>query len=323
MQLTRREWLKFGALLAVAPELGSAWAETSVAADQNAWVVDGLSNFHAIYDNEITRADFFPFLQNVYHLYPEQALHRLIAASTASNASDRAIYLDVQKHLKAVKPLLGDVRYSLPALKKQKKEMSQQTLQLLGNNRKIDGYLEVGTTGRYISALKPHIQLSGDTILLHTDKPSFSPVDIAERGQISPLGRFVPLNDYAAITPADIADGSLDLVTNFIGFHHAPSERLDGFVASLHRVLRPGGRMIVRDHDVDSAHMNHVVALAHDVFNMGLHAEWQSNQQEIRHFTSLAQLRSYLESHGFRSSPQTLYQAGDPTHNALMVFTRV
>jgi SAM-dependent methyltransferase len=120
-----------------------------------------------------------------------------------------------------------------------------------------------------------------------------------------------------------VPDRSLDLVANYIGFHHSPLPKLDAFVASLHRVLRPGGRMIVRDHDVNSPAMNRMVALAHDVFNMGLGTPWPMNQGELRHFTSIAELVAYLEARGFKGDGRRLLQQGDPTQNALMVFARV
>ncbi|MCM1167249.1 MAG: class I SAM-dependent methyltransferase, partial [Ruminococcus sp.] len=41
------------------------------------------------------------------------------------------------------------------------------------------------------------------------------------------------------------ADGSFDVVTCSMSFHHYPNP--EKFFASLHRVLRPGGRLILRD----------------------------------------------------------------------------
>jgi hypothetical protein len=68
--------------------------------------------------------------------------------------------------------------------------------------------------------------------------------------------------------------------------------------------------------------MNRMVALAHDVFNMGLGADWAVNRQEIRNFTSLAQLTVYLARFGFKRAPGTIFQGGDPTRNALMLFVK-
>jgi SAM-dependent methyltransferase len=323
----RRDALKwvtlFGALLALDGALPVAAQAAALSGAQNGYALQQSSNFKAVYGNPQLKAAFYQFLQNVYHLYPEQRFHQLIAEVSAAGDNDRDIYRLAQTRLGEIKPVLGDVRYALPALAQQKREMAREMLGLLGPARKIDGYMEIGTTGRYISQFRSELELKGDLVLLHTDAAGYSPVDLAERGRLFKLGRFVALNDYAPVPAAQVADGSLDLISNFIGFHHSPPDHLDGFVRSLHRALRPGGRMIVRDHDVSSGDMNRMVALAHDVFNMGLGADWSLNQAEIRNFTSIAQLTAYLEQRGFKSTGKQTYQPGDPTHNALMEFVRV
>lgn len=329
----RRTLLKLAAVFAGCMALGRGIAmdksprveaQTQRANDaQNGWAVDGSSNFKAVYGDPQMKAAFLLFLTNVYHLFPEDRFHRLIEETTRAAGSDKEIYVWVQARIPEIKPMLGDFRYALPALSKQKAEMTAQTLELLGPARNIDGYMEIGTTGRYAGRIRSAIDLKGDLLLVNTDEPGYSPADIAERGGIGKVGRFVALKDYAPVPSSEVKEGSLDLVSNFIGFHHSPLPKLDPFVRSLHRVLRPGGRMIVRDHDVSSPQMNRMVALAHDVFNMGLGTEWAANQQELRHFTSLAQLDAYLGERGFKSDGRKLFQDGDPTRNALMVFTRV
>ena len=335
MDANRRTMLKLAAVFAaaLALERGHAMDASPRKADgaggpprpgggglHNGYAIGGTSNFKAVYGDPKLKAEFLLFLVNVYNLYPEDRFHKLIDEISLAQSSDRDVYRLVQSRLGDIRPLLADVRLALPALAKQKKEMARQTVDLLGAGRAINGYMEIGTTGRYISRIQSEIELRGDLVLVNSDAPGYSPTDIVERGQLTRIGRFVPLNDYA---PVAVPEASLDLITNFIGFHHSPPERLEPFMKSLHRALRPGGRMIVRDHDVDSPRMNRMVALAHDVFNMGLGTEWAVNQAEIRLFTSLQQLAGQLERTGFRKDPKALYQPGDPTQNALMIFTRV
>jgi SAM-dependent methyltransferase len=330
----RRRLLKLAGLVAAAmaanrgfamdaPPRGDSAAAQAGSGDFNVHALAGSSNFKAIYGDPRLKAEFLLFLTNVFHVFPEERLQRLIEDTTMAGKTDREIYSRAQSRLPEIKPFLAEFRYALPALSKQKDEMVAQTLDLLGARRSISGYMEIGTTGRYVSRLKSKIEINGDLVLVHDKAPGYSPTDIVERGGISRPGRFVPMNDYAPLPSSEVPDRSLDLVTNYIGFHHAPLPKLDPFVASLHRVLRPGGRMIVRDHDVHSSAMNRMVALAHDVFNMGLGTAWQVNQAELRHFTSLRQLVAYLEARGFQSDDRRLLQRGDPTHNALMVFVRV
>ena len=170
------------------------------------------------------------------------------------------------------------------ALAKQKKEMSRQTLKLLGDRRRFDGFLEIGSTGRYLSDLRRHLDLRGDIVTIHDAPPTFSPVDIVERGGLRKLGRFVANDNYAPIARESIADASIELATVFIGLHHVPLDQLQAYLQSLARIVKPGGLLIVRDHDVNDDAMRALVALAHAVFNAGLGVSWDENNRELRHF---------------------------------------
>ncbi|MGB3395009.1 MAG: methyltransferase domain-containing protein, partial [Nitrospira sp.] len=205
------------------------------------------SNFHAVYDDLRARDRFFLFLQNVYHLYPESPFHQLIIDTTGELRSDQDIYRTLQERLTGIKPFLSEVTYGLPALKKQQAEMARQTADLLGNTRRLSGYVEIGTTGRYANGLRKLIPIDGPLYIVNDLEPGFSPNDIAERGQLTTLGEYVPMGDYDPFDGNLIPSESVDLVSNFIGFHHAPKEKRARFIESAWRVLRPGGRLVVRD----------------------------------------------------------------------------
>jgi SAM-dependent methyltransferase len=334
--VTRREFLRaccylFGAVFASklsSGELGSlarmaqALESSGPESVPNSAPASDPGNFRFIYLNPKLRDSFYPFLKNVFHLYPEDDFHRLISEISSQYSTDQEIYEKIHGALPKIKPFLASLRYSLPALKKQKQEMARQTMQLLGPVDSVKGYVEIGTTGRYISEIRKSLKVKGSLYLVNDVHPSYAPVDMVERGQMLEYGSFIPLNDYGAWPSEKIPDESIDLVTNFIGFHHSPADRLDGFVRSITRVLKPGGRLIVRDHNVDSPEMNRMVALAHDVFNVGLDISWQLNHEQIRNFWSVAQMSSYLRERGFREEGTQLLQEGDPTRNTLMKFVK-
>ena len=278
------------------------------------------SDFHAIYDTVRGNDDFYRFLQNVYRIFPEDRFHALIQQATRGHRDDEAIYRAVQAGLPSIKPFLSEATYALPALARQKQEMTRQTLALLGERKRFNGYLEVGSTGRYLSHLRRHLHLDGDRVLLHDTAAGFSPVDIAERGGLRRHARFVPLDDYAPIPAGAVADGSIELLTCHIGLHHAPLDRLEPFIASLRRVLKPGGVLILRDHDVGDDYMRAMAALAHAVFNAGLGLPWRDNERELRHFRSIAAWIALLGRHGLSASGPRLLQAQDPTLNTLLRF---
>lgn len=297
-------------------------AALALAVSGRARAAQGGSNFHAIYDNPELREAFFPFLVNVFHLMPEDAFHELIARSVEAHADDESIYRAIAAGLDDITPFHATLTYAIPALRTQKEVLGSQTAALLDGVGPIDGYVEIGTNGSYIEPVRDRVELSGPVVLL-TDKPqTFSPSEMIQRGSLRRNATFVPMGDYDPVAREALPDAAVDLVSSYIGFHHAPLERLDPFVESLHRILRPGGRLVLREHDVDTDTQDELVALAHDVFNVGTHLSWETNADQLRHFRSVDRWTTLLEGHGFRREEGHALQEGDPTDNALLVFAR-
>jgi FAD/FMN-containing dehydrogenase/ubiquinone/menaquinone biosynthesis C-methylase UbiE len=290
-------------------------------ADAKADEIKPAGEFRAVFADTVWHDRFYLFLQNIYRLYPEDRFHTLIKKLALEFDSDEEVYVRLQHGLRRIKPLLASLRYALPSLFKQKKEMARQTLALLGLRRQINGYVEIGSTGRYISELRKHVQVEGDITLVNDTAPGNSPVDIAERGGLRKIGQYVPLSNYEAL-PDSVGDACVDVVSCYIGLHHCPSDRLDAFVRSIVRVLRPGGIFILREHDVSTPAMRSFVSLVHTVFNAGLRETWESNARELRHFRPVSEWVAYLQERGLHDSGQRQLQAHDPSSNVLMVFTK-
>ena len=151
--------------------------------------------------------------------------------------------------------------------------------------------------------------------------PTNSPVDLMERGQLAAPGTHVPLGDYTPL-PSQIPDASLDLVTCYIGLHHMTEDKLVPFLASVQRVLRPGGLFIVRDHDVRTDELRTLVSLAHTVFNAGLGESWETNLAELRYFEPVETWVRRLDAAGFDDSGHRVLQDNDPTDNTLLCFVK-
>jgi SAM-dependent methyltransferase len=280
------------------------------------------SEFKAVFSDPKWSDDFYRFLQVIFHLYPEDKFHHLIATITKEKSTDEEIYKAVQADLPKIKTFLSEITYALPALKKQKKEMSNEVLQLLTSNTKLNGYLEIGSTGRYISELRKHINLSGPIYLTNDIIQSYSLADIFERGQIKKIGKFFDLNNYQPIPASQIADESLDLVTCHIGLHHCHPDQLDGYIKSIKRVLRKGGTFILRDHDVTTPAMATFVSLVHTVFNLGLNVTWKVDQSEYKSFKSIAEWSNILSGYGFQDQGKRILQDKDPSDNTLVAFIK-
>ena len=282
-----------------------------------------VGNFEYVYSNSDLRRNFLEFLTNVFHLYPEQEFHDALVRLSRPGASDREVYAALQQELEEIQPFLGVLRYAIPALSKQKAIMTEQTLKLLDPEARYEGHLEIGSTGRYISALEDELDIRGDVFLLHTHEAGYGPEDIVERGQLGKIGEYIDLNDYSPQLANIVPQGSLDLVTVYVGFHHCPLSKRKAFISSVRDVIRPGGTLILRDHDAHNEDLWRTAALAHDTFNAGTDETWQFNASELRNFYSLQFIIDTLEELGLRHRGKTLFQPGDPTRNGLTAFTRV
>jgi hypothetical protein len=281
------------------------------------------SEFKTVFSDTNLSDQFYRFLQVIFHIYPEDKFHNLIAAVAFTKGSDEEIYKEVQSKLPSIKPFLSELTLALPALKKQKKEMAREMLQFLGNNIQINGYLEIGSTGRYISELRKHISLKGPVYLSNDIAPTNGIGDIMERGQFGKIGKFIPLNDYKPISQQQIPDESIDLVTCLIGLHHCPPELLDGYIRSIHRILRKGSVFIFRDHDVKTPVMATFVSLVHTVFNLGLKVPWETDKSEFKSFKPIEEWSSNLSSYGFKDMGSRILQDKDPSDNTLMAFIKI
>jgi FAD/FMN-containing dehydrogenase len=280
------------------------------------------SEFKSVFGTLAGRDAFYRFLQTVFHLYPEDRLHHLIAEAAKRGANDEAIYRAVQEGLPSVTPALSVVTHAIPALRTQKAEMLRQTLRLLEGRTRIDGYLEIGSTGRYIDALRRVMVVRGPIYLLNAVAPTNSSVDILERGGLRKIGTFIANADYRPITPDEIADESIEVATCYVGLHHAAPELVGAFARSICRSLKPGGLFILRDHDVPDAAMNKFVALIHTIFNAGTAVPWSENAAEPRFFNTLAHWVGLLEGVGFEDQGARLLQPNDPSANTLMAFKK-
>ncbi|VAX39925.1 hypothetical protein MNBD_PLANCTO02-291, partial [hydrothermal vent metagenome] len=138
------------------------------------------SEFVQVFSKTKWSDGFYRFLQVIFHLYPEDKFHALIKTSCEEKQDDESIYKLVQSKLPQIKPFFSLLTLALPALKKQKKEITKQTLQILDSKAPINGYLEIGSTGRYIGHLKKQHPVSGQIYLMNDRAPDNSIGEIFE-----------------------------------------------------------------------------------------------------------------------------------------------
>lgn len=284
--------------------------------------VENASEFLAINAEDAWSDKLYRFLQVVFNLYPEDKFHALIKKACTLHDSNQAIYQYISDHLKTIKPGFQISRYIIPAIRGQKVELTRQTLELLGEKKNFNGYVEIGATGFYVSELRKHLNIDGNLCMIDYRAPTYSPADILTRGKVGKIGHFIDMNDYDPISQQAIPDASVDLVTCYIGLHHCAPKKLEAFIGSIARILRKGGYLILRDHAVDTPEMDRFVSHIHTVFNAGTEETWETNEQEPRFFNTIEHWSKAVEAGGFKDSGRRLLQKNDPSDNVLMAFER-
>lgn len=261
------------------------------------------------------------FLNNVFMQLDEKSFFILMDSILENpQLNDEQIYANLYSKISQAKPnAFSSLQLTLKSLKSLKNDLGDQTAHLVGQ-RKINGYVEIGYPGRMIRPLKSRLEMQGPFYAI-TDREGLS--DYVEAGFPRPYDQFIPLNDYASISENAIPTASVDLVCMYIGLHHASVEKLDSFIVSIKRILRPGGTFILMDHDAHTIELQNLVNVVHSIFNAATGVEPETNNQEIRNFHSLKYWINLLQSHGLiHYAYIPLIRNGDSTINSLIRFDK-
>lgn len=268
------------------------------------------------------RKEIRAFLANVFMQLDEEKFFALVdSVLEQPNLSDEEVYRAVYAKINRAKPnkVVG-LQKTLKALATLKKDLADQATLLLGTERPLQGYVEIGYNGRLMRPLKKRLLLSGPLYVIN-DRESLS--DYIEVSGTRPYDRFVPLNDYTPISEQEIPTESVDLVCLYIGLHHCPPEKLEGFISSIKRILRPGGTFILMDHDASTPELVMLVDVVHSIFNVATGVSTEENSREVRNFHSLQYWSEMLQAQGFTYYPRGPFvRVGDSTLNALVRFDK-
>ncbi len=271
-------------------------------------------NFITLIDEVIVRADGL------------STLDVLKAFEKERPQKDLNHYTNLLKHKdQFLKPLLSFSR--MEALSRQRQVLREQRTLLMIGIQEIEGYVEIGTPGTYIQDLKKDIRVTGPVYSLNSEETFggyLQAFSLNPFTKFRPYNIFVPLKNDLPISPKDIPDSSVDLVTCYGGLHHISPEKLLPFIHSIHRVLRPGGKFILREHDARTQEIEAQAFAVHLVFNAAIEeAPVMEEKNELRLFAPLQEWISLIENNGFKwDSRFKLLQPRDSTANTLILFEK-
>ena len=300
------------------------------------------SPFRTVFKSEPLKKKFAQFLTTIfYQLDEEKVLQKMEAIVIDPSKSDKEIYENLTKNIDQMRKLLPAFVYQIQALSKLQKGMGQQAAILMEDfqSGQFHNYLEIYFR-RYANTIKKTAKLPLDGLV-------FSAADQNYKGGIKekieadalfssyPYTDYVPLNDPDCNDPelqaekthqpigGEVSGSSIDLIAVLGGLHHVPEKRLGSFVDSLRQKLRPGGVLLLRDHDVVNPKLHAIASVVHSFVNAANGTPWEVEKNEIRAFKSAQEWVKFMEKHQFiRVSPKQLILKDDPTRNAMMAFVR-
>lgn len=286
-----------------------------------------IENSPCSYAFQYMRPELALFIDNVLHQVPSATFFAAIDAIALAEHphDDVAWYHALTTHRSKLLPLRG---YAVPwhlfaALRHQKRVLSSQIVTLLGSRAgEVTVALEIGKPATYLNSVRSQLP---SLRMVYAVNDAQSVTDRIEAGLslCKPYDSFVALSDYAPLTHT-IPQGSVDLIVCTIGFHHIPAEKLEPFVVSLRGILRPGGMLILRDHEANSPERVALASAAHTVFNLLVTREpLERERAEVRNFQPLDYWVKLLERHGFLVGHERLLQEGDSTGNTMLMATAV
>lgn len=283
------------------------------------------SPYKGLLATQAKKEKFGRFLDNILVRVDKEKLFPLLEDILSYCDTNKEVYTELSNRISEIMPNKLTSGYRIMrSLSEIKKDLSEQALQLMADDKTkpMNGLIEIGFPGRFITSLRRKLPIRGEMTVLN-DVEAMS--DVIQSGFPRPYHRFVPLNDYAPLAKKQFADNSVDMVTCFIGLHHVPDNKIEEFIASLNRVLRPGGSFLLVDHDIRNEETREMASLAHSIYNAVMGVPVAEEMNEIRNFRSLQHWQDLLAKHGFEmkvSTPKKMVRAGDPTENTMVRFVK-
>jgi len=281
------------------------------------------SHIRAIMKSEATKNEFAGFLDTVLQRVDSKALYQLMDDILLYSDTDTEIYEELCKRLPEIMPgNVGTLRRVLNSLSTIKEDLAEQAALLLPDVKTINGLVEIGYPGRFVSGFKSHFNVKGKvTVVLE----QLAMTDYLQTGMPVPYDQFIKL-DYNKPCLTELADNSADVITCYVGLHHFPEKELEAFLNDVRRVLRPEGHFLLVDHDVDDEMSLHYAHGAHTFFNAVNGVSLQDEMNELRNFQPMSYWQALLEKHGLGCSISgadvPMIRENDPSRNRMVSFQK-
>lgn len=296
---------------------------------------EGSSYRHVFKD---LRAEFTNFLETIfYQLDTEKVFKIMDDILSDESKTDDQIYEELTARVGSAKKKFApyyEAFQALPVLKKgMGKQVAEHMQELEGDE--FNNYLEISTR-RYVKAIEKHAGLSFKQTAAVSDEVSVSLIKRFEVGGLFyPFQKLVKINDedckdFTTDTARtyrplgdEFDDQSQDMIACLGGLHHIPEERIEPFVTSLYKKLKPGAVLLLRDHDAKTNRIKSLASVVHSFVNAVDGLSLEAENAEISNFQPEEYWKNLLMKQGFiQLNQKSLVLKDDPTENAMTAFVR-
>src|SRR3990167_816967 len=300
------------------------------------------SAYRTVFESLELRGEFVKFLKTIFYQLDEQkVLKKMDQILKDPNLSDQMIYQQIVANIDEMRKWSPSILHQVKALRVLQKGMGNQAQELLAcfRGETFHNYLEIYFR-RYFHTIRKTAGLAlNGTIAAACDTPYQGSIkERLEAGSLFssyPYHTHIPLNDEDCIHPErepekthkplgdEIPSKSIDLIACLGGLHHIPENRTDAFVNSLARKLKPGGVLLLRDHNVTNPGLRAIASVVHSFVNATAGVHWEIEQNEVRNFQSQEYWANLLKTHHLiPASPKHLVLNCDPTQNGMTAFIK-
>ena len=302
------------------------------------------STYRHVFTNQ--RQEFAQFLNTIFFQLDEKKVFEMMDDILADpNKTDDEVYSEITSRIgETKKRLLGfipiaPVLQAFKALPTVRTGMAKQVKKHMEGfeGSKFDSYLEISTR-RYGNAIQKEGGFKFKKMTAASDEVGVSILKRFEVGALFskyPFQESVLLNDddcddytvetektYKPLDPK-IESSSVDMLAVLGGLHHIPEDRIEPFVQSMERVLKPGGVLLLRDHDASNPDVKALAAVVHSFVNAEEGLSLEAEKAEISNFQAESHFVAIMERNGFtRVDKQHLILPKDPTQNAMTAFVK-
>jgi SAM-dependent methyltransferase len=262
------------------------------------------------------------FLKEEYTLENDGHFQTVIKELIDEHHSDEAIYdFLLGKIGRLGVPLRFLRRFGKSGLVNSR-DLLGKILDLMDDRVNVDGYLEIATPGSIYQRVKGNLLIHGPVVVATDERPGFGPGEILARRSLSRVGKHAPLSGYAPVSDSSVPSCTIDLVMAISGLHSARPDALPSFVASLHRAMRPKGRLFLLEPDLGSQEGIAAQEVVRMFTNIQLGVSWESHRAQNLNLQSALAWSRTLTAGGFRLIGQRTVEAKGPTGFELMAFSR-